>query len=502
MSTRLCAYINTFININIVIYGRKFMKAPWMLLLLIVMPFVAKFSFGQENTAPNLGTPYGDVLSLEEESVIGFASYRSLQRHNLIVNDPLVQSYINYLGNRLTRNTLDTQRNYTFFITKSKSVNAFALPGGYIGLNSGLVSLTRNEDQLAGVVAHEIAHVNLRHAAEMVANTARTSLPAYLGMIIGIFAGNPQAGMAIMQSGLGMSAQMSINLIRSNEIEADEFAVELFNRANLDVKEMAEFFEIMQSATSSLNPQFAYFYTHPLYENRIARIKSRGNNKSNNRNKLTKDYQFVKNILEVSQTKNISALINSTRQDDIFDLHKLSLLYMKKSDYKTAKEIIQSSYEKEKDNVYLAVHYSQLLNNTNDHDEAIKVLEELRKIYPLNSSISFYLGETLIQNNLNLDYASEILESIEKSHKYNPNYLRLMSKMYNLQKDVFRSKIFLSDYHLLLDNLKLAVQVLNDGIQSRGLTGSQISVLKKKKNQIICKYQRPLEPIFGEKTCD
>ena len=130
------------------------------------------------------------------------------------------------------------------------------------------------------------------------------------------------------------------------------------------------------------------------------------------------------------------------------------------------------------------------------------VVEELRKIYPLNSSISFYLGETLIQNNLNLDYASEILESIEKSHKYNPNYLRLMSKMYNLQKDVFRSKIYLSDYHLLLDNLKLAVQVLNDGIQSRGLTGSQISVLKKKKNQIICKYQRPLEPIFGEKTCD
>ena len=121
MSTRLCAYINTFININIVIYGRKFMKAPWMLLLLIVMPFVAKFSFGQENTAPNLGTPYGDVLSLEEESVIGFASYRSLQRHNLIVNDPLVQSYINYLGNKLTRNTLDTQRSYTFFITKSKS---------------------------------------------------------------------------------------------------------------------------------------------------------------------------------------------------------------------------------------------------------------------------------------------------------------------------------------------------------------------------------------------
>ena len=208
---------------------------------------VGKFVFFAEPiSSPELGDPYSEVLPLKQEKIIGFSTYRRLQKYNMINNNPLVASYINYLGYRLTRNTLDTQRNYTFFITKSKSVNAFALPGGYIGLNSGLVSLTRNEDQLAGVVAHEIAHVNLRHAAEMVANTARTSLPAYLGMIIGIFAGNPQAGMAIMQSGLGMSAQMSINLIRSNEIEADEFAVELFNRANLDVKEMAEFFEIMQ----------------------------------------------------------------------------------------------------------------------------------------------------------------------------------------------------------------------------------------------------------------
>ena len=87
-------------------------------------------------------------------------------------------------------------------------------------------------------------------------------------------------------------------------------------------------------------------------------------------------------------------------------------------------------------------------------------------------------------------------------NKYNPNYLRLMSKMYNLQKDTFNSKIYLSEYHLLLDNLKLAVQVLNDGIQSRKLTDNEIRILKKKRSQIICKYQRPLEPIFGEKTCN
>ena len=478
------------------------MKSLTILLLTLVVFFSSKSLQGQENTAPNLGDPYADVLSLEEESIYGFSSYTNLQKHNLIVNDPLVQSYIKYLGNLLTRNTLDTKRNYTFFITKSNSVNAFALPGGYIGINSGLIRLTQNEHQLAGVIAHEVAHVRLRHAAEMVANTARTSLPAYLGMVIGIFAGNPQAAMAIMQSGIGISVQMSINLIRDNEIDSDEFAVNLFNKANFSVIEMASFFEVMQSSTSSLNPQFAYFYTHPLYENRIARIKSRATTKHNLRDKLSHDYMFVKNILEVSAIKNITSVINSTKKDGLYNFYKLSLLYKKKSDYKTAKDLIKPFYEKNRENIYLAVLYAELLNNTNNSNEAINILKNLKDIYPFNSSISFYLAETLIKNNLNLDYASEILKTIENSHKYNPNYLRLMSRMFVLKEDIFNSKIYLSEYHLLLDNLNLAVQVLNDGIQSKRLNSNEIAILQKKKKQIICKYQRPLEPIFGEKTCN
>ena len=90
------------------------MKSLTILLLTLVVFFSSKSLQGQENTAPNLGDPYADVLSLEEESIYGFSSYTNLQKHNLIVNDPLVQSYIKYLGNLLTRNTLDTKRNYTF----------------------------------------------------------------------------------------------------------------------------------------------------------------------------------------------------------------------------------------------------------------------------------------------------------------------------------------------------------------------------------------------------
>ena len=201
-------------------------------------------------------------------------------------------------------------------------------------------------------------------------------------------------------------------------------------------------------------------------------------------------------------TNKESSTINSTKKDGLYNFYKLSLLYKKKSDYKTAKDLIKPFYEKNRENIYLAVLYAELLNNTNNSNEAINILKNLKDIYPFNSSISFYLAETLIKNNLNLDYASEILKTIENSHKYNPNYLRLMSRMFVLKEDIFNSKIYLSEYHLLLDNLNLAVQVLNDGIQSKRLNSNEIAILQKKKKQIICKYQRPLEPIFGEKTCN
>ena len=270
-------------------------------LLLISLVFVISISnesLGQEIATPELGDPYANVLSLDEEKVIGFSAYKAMQKYNLIVNDPLVASYIKYLGNLLTRPTLDERRDYTFFITKSSSVNAFALPGGYVGMNIGLVNLTRNESQLVGVMAHEIAHIKLRHSAEMLANSARTSLPAFIGLVIGIFSGNPQAAMAVMQSGLGITAQMNINLIRANEIEADEFGISLLKKSGFSVTEMANFFELMQSSTSTLDPQLAYFYTHPLYENRIARVRSKAVQNNDSVRNFTDDYYYIKNITE------------------------------------------------------------------------------------------------------------------------------------------------------------------------------------------------------------
>jgi len=485
---------------SMVVIMRNYSTTFFISIYLLITPLDNLFA--QPISPPELGDPYSQVLSLKQEKIIGFSTYRRLQKYNMINNNPLVSSYINYIGNLLARNTLDNQREYTFFVTQSNAINAFAVPGGYIGLNSGLVTLTENEAQLASVISHEIGHIKLRHTAELVANASMNTLPMWIGIIAGVFSGNPEASITAIKAGIGFSRQLNINLIRSNEVDADDFAVDIMKKANFRISEMSNFFKRMQSATGEIQRDMAYLSTHPMYENRVANIEAKAQYQHNIIDQSTGDYLYVRNILEVAQTKDIVNTINSINAKSIYDTHKLVLLNLKRSNYRTAKTLLLPVYNNNPNNLYLAVLYAKILSETNEVEEAISVLNNIKNIYPLNQTISFLMAEMFIENNISLDYAKKLLNSINDLYKFNPNYLRILSKMHVLQNNYFESKIYLSDYHVLLDNTNLAIEILDDGMRSNKINTSQREILRNKKIQIICSYQRPLEPIFGEKTCN
>ena len=249
-------------------------------IFLMIIIFISNPSKVHSDPLPQLGDPYSEVLPISNEEIIGFMSYQSLQNGNYIINDPLVVSYISYLGNLLSRNLLDEKRKYKFFIVDTDDINAFALPGGYIGINSGLVLLSKNEAQLASVLAHEISHVKLRHIAEMLANSTSNSIPMWIGILAGMFTGNAQASMAAIQTGLGISMQQNINLIRSNEVEADNLAIEIIKSSPFKTSAFSDFFGEMMNATGDVQRSLSYLSTHPMFEERIANIKNRTNDNS------------------------------------------------------------------------------------------------------------------------------------------------------------------------------------------------------------------------------
>ena len=442
------------------------------------------FAHGR-NQIPELGDPYSETLPLKQEDTIGMGTYRRLQKYGYINNDPLVISYINYLGNKLSSSTMDTKRKYQFFVVQSDQINAFAVPGGYIGLNAGLIVLSENEAQLAGVVSHEIAHIKLRHSAEMIANASMSNIPMWIGIIAGIFAGNPRASIAAMKAGIGLSAQMNVNLIRTNEIEADDYGVEIMSKTNYDLSEMANFFDRMENATGEISRNLEYLSTHPMYENRIAGIQSRSSGQNKPMKNSTDDYLYIKNILNVSITSDINKNIKSITNKDKYSKHKLALLYYKRSDYKNANDAILATYKDNSNNLYISLAYANILIGQEKINEALEVLNRLKNIYPLNAVISLSIAEIFIENNLNLDYAEKLLEPLEAHYNLNPNYLRLSSKLHTLQNNKFKSAISRSSYYELLDDTGLALEVLSNTIRSSEINMDQKKYLKLKNSVLF-----------------
>ena len=202
---------------------RSTAKRASIALLLASLVFVSGAGADDINL-PDMGSPADAVLSTNDESRLGRMIMRDIRRSGQVVEDPLVIEYVNDIGSRVAAQANDGDHEFTFFVVDDERINAFALPGGYIGVHTGLLEATRNEDELAGVLAHEVAHVTQRHIARAIHANSRQSIlttAMMLGAIIVAAAGGSsdavQGAVAVAQ---GTAVQQQINFTRTNEYEA------------------------------------------------------------------------------------------------------------------------------------------------------------------------------------------------------------------------------------------------------------------------------------------
>ncbi|MEC7676937.1 MAG: M48 family metalloprotease [Pseudomonadota bacterium] len=467
--------------------------------LIITTFFLCVAESNQENPSPILGDSLNKTITLADERRIGGNIYKNLQKNNYIINDVLVSDYISYLGNKLSRN-ISKDRKYVFFVTRSNSVNAFAVPGGYIGLNAGLITLTENEAQLAGVVAHELAHVVLRHSAEMIANSSVNSIPMWIGIFAGMLAGQTEASIASIKSGIGLSVQNNINLIRENEIEADAFAARLILKSNFDLGEMANFFRLMQGDSNNQSNLNEYFMTHPLYSNRISNIKNQGKYQNNPIVNSTEDYLFVKNILKTSNS-NADQIINLDNENSI-QSHQLALIEYYKGNFSNAKSVLEKSYHKDKFNIYIASLMSDILWSTGEKKEARDILHDILYVYPNNNAITFQLLKYNIKDSIKLDQSIKKLKEIMENNINNPVAYKLLAEGYDKIQEKYNSRLALINFYNIKGNMPMAFRVIDDGLNSKDLNEVQKKNLESIRAAILCDGNPPLQPIFGDKTCD
>ena len=244
----------------------------FLLLALLCVPRVLA------QALPELGDVSGAAISPADERKLGERIMREIRRDPAYLDDAEVSEYANSLGSRLTARSDSARQEFEFFVVRDGQINAFALPGGFIGIHTGLLLAAQSESEVAGVVAHEIAHVTQRHIARMISQQGQSQLMSLATMAVALLAArsNSQVAEAAIAFGQAGVMQSQLNFTRDNEREADRVGVQLLDGAGFDPRGMASFFERLQRATRVYEGGApAYLRTHPLTFERIGDIQGR-----------------------------------------------------------------------------------------------------------------------------------------------------------------------------------------------------------------------------------
>lgn len=245
---------------------------------------VACFTAGAQGdrvNLPDMGGSASGIFAPGEEARYAAEFERYLRSQNLLIEDPLVDSYFSDMGYKLASRSDRAGRPFRFLVIRSPQINAFAAPGGLIGMNAGLILAAESESEVAGVYAHEIAHVTQNHIARGQENIQQVSLPILLASLgLAIAAGMAGAGgdavMAATTIGEGLAVQSMINYTRQMEAEADRVGIGLLSRAGYDPEGMSNFFSKLTRISRAYGqgpPE--YLRTHPLSTTRTAEAKTR-----------------------------------------------------------------------------------------------------------------------------------------------------------------------------------------------------------------------------------
>lgn len=358
---------------------------------------------------PDLGSPSDQYLTPAEEIRLGKAFMRNIEATEAVVTDPQISEYIQNLGSSLIKQSEAAGQSFDFFVIENPVINAFAGPGGHIGVFSGLILATQSESELASVVAHEIAHVTQKHLLRAFDSASHMNGQAAAMILAAILLGattTPDAGIALATAAQATAIQEQINFTRSNEQEADNVGINILANAEYDPRAMPVFFERLTHANRLFDAGIPEILrTHPVTTNRIADALSRAEQYDYKQYESNFRFYLIREWLRAKQFKSPQEGVKhfKTGLDEGRYLNKeaheygYALALANNKEYDKARALITQLQRKRPEQVEYIIAAADIEKRSGHREHALEILATANAVMPNDYPLAISYTEDLLE---------------------------------------------------------------------------------------------------------
>lgn len=416
---------------------------------------------------PELGDSSETVISPAQEKELGDAFFRSLHRQLDISDDAEIQQYIQDLGNRLAMHSDTPSQAFHFFVVMDDMINAFAGPGGYIGMNAGLILMTEAESELASVMAHEIAHISQRHLYRAFEAASRLSIPAAVATLAAIVLAtqSPELGQAALVAIQAGSVQFQIDFTRDNEQEADRVGMKNIVASNYDPRSMPTFFERLQQSTRFYGGHIPEFLrTHPVTVSRISDTRGRADQYPYRQYLDSHGYLLVRAKLRVLMGSDKEKVFNyfRVREQQGTTLQRAVARYgtgwtlLKQQQFSEAGKIFQALVNEYPNQSQYINALAKTALEAQEYQKSLKLYQHALQRFPNNHAIKIDSIQSLLKAG-HAQTAQKQLLSLDQKTKKTPLYFELLSQSYAALKQMAESHRYVAEYYYTIGLTKVAL---------------------------------------------
>lgn len=416
-----------------------------------------------DSDLPSVGEPADRVMTQAEEARIKRFLKAQLYGHLPISEDPESNAYIRALADHILSHITVSQE-FDLLIVRNRQVNAFAMPGGLLAFYTGLITKARNESELAGVVAHEMAHVTQRHLARMQDYMTHSNF-SLLTMAGVILAGVTQSSALLPAAVLSQAAEQQrfLNYSRANEQEADRFASQFLAKSGIDPSGVANFFEVLlKHSDHHYGKDFEYLSTHPATPSRIVEARDRARQYQGSFLRDSERFRFIRQRMISLQTPTHERLdlfqnqLDAGHKPGMAEQYGAAVAWQKHGDHGQALELLRSiKTDAPELRLLLDMAIAESLKHLGELDLTIETLELLYKENPSHTAVEFYLAQAYLADGQPRQALKLIRKRVRRGIE-SPQTHRLLAEAANAIGQPVISHIALADYYLSKGQLRQA----------------------------------------------